>query len=246
MFDFIDEAFNEVALFVEVSIVGNCARTVRVGRDHSCHGEASQMRAKPIRVESFVANDVLGRQISDQRLGLGRFVHLTGGVEQAQHIAESINGDVDFRAQSATRSPDRLFLNPPFAPAACWCARMIVPSMMTDSKSGSSARAAIMRSHTPLLAQRRKRLNTLFHLPKDNPRSRHGAPVRAIHTIASTKSRLLFPVRPGSPGLPGIKSLIRFHCASVNRWRIIQGSSNLESLESQRRFRGNPLNVHTT
>jgi hypothetical protein len=53
-------------------------------------------------------------------------------------------------------------------------------------------------------------------------------------------------VRPGSPGLPGIKFSMRVHCASVNRWRIIRGFPNSESLESQHGFRGNPLNVHTT
>jgi hypothetical protein len=130
-----------------------------------------------------------------------------------------------------------------FPPAACWCARMIVPSMMPDSKSGSSA--AIMRSHTPALAQRRKRFHTLFHLPKNGERPRHGLPVRAIHTIASTNRRLSFPERPGSPGLPGIKCSIRPHCSSVN----LANHSRLSpfgSLESQPRFRGTPLNVHTT
>src|SRR5215216_5384953 len=230
-----------------MSIIRNCARPASVGRDHGRHVALYQVRAKAVRVESFVAKDVLSRQTGDQRLGRGRLVRLAGGVEQTQHIAESIDGDVDFRAQAATRSPDRLFLNPPFPPAACWCTRMIVPSMMMASKSGSSsARAAMMRSHTPALAQRRKRLNTLFQLPKQGPRSRHGAPVRAIHTMASTKSRLSSPVRPGSPGLPGIKFAMRVHCAFVNRCRIIQGLPNLEGLESQDGFRGNPLNVHTT
>jgi hypothetical protein len=34
------------------------------------------------------------------------------------------------------------------------------------------------------LTHHRKRFLTLFHLPKNGERSRHGVPVRAIHTIA--------------------------------------------------------------
>ncbi len=192
------------------------------------------------------SDKILGRKASDQGFGLGRLVHLSGRVEQTEHIAEGIDRNMNLRAQASPRSPDRLLLNPPFPPAACWCARMIVPSMIIDSKSGSSARAVKMRSHTPALAQRRKRFHTLFQFPKNGDRSRHGVPVRAIQTIASTNSRLSSPDRPGSPGFPGTRSSMRLHCSSVNRWRIIQGSPYSESLESQPEFRGNPLNVHTT
>src|SRR5215208_3528922 len=142
MLDFADEALDEMPLFVEVSIIGNGVRPTGVGRDHSRHVELRDMRAKRVGVEGLVAQNVLRRQPCDQRLGHGRFVHLAAGVEQPQHISESINCDMDLRAQAPTRPPNRLFLNPPFPPAACWCARMIVPSMMTHSKSGSSASAA--------------------------------------------------------------------------------------------------------
>ena len=107
MLDFVDEALDEMPLFVEVSIIRNCARPIGVGRDHRRDVALCQVGAKPVRVESFVAKEVLGRQTGDQRLGLGGLVHLAGGVEQTQHIAEGINGDVDLRAQSSARSADR-------------------------------------------------------------------------------------------------------------------------------------------
>src|SRR5262245_45606073 len=240
MLDLVDEALDQMPLFVEMSIIRNCARPVGIGGDHGHHVALGHMRAKTVRIERFVAKDVLPGQISDQGLGLGRFVHLASGVEQTQHIAEGIDSNVNFRAQPSPRTPDRLFLNPPFPPAACWCARMIVPSMMMASKSGSSASAANMRSHTPALAHRRKRCHTLFHTPKKGGISRHGAPFRAIHTIASTNSRLLSPVRPGSPGLPGINGAIRSHCSSVNRWRIIHGLLYSEALNHKPNSGGIP------
>jgi hypothetical protein len=44
------------------------------------------------------------------------------------------------------------------------------------------------RSHTPIADQRSKRRHVLFQFPSSAGRSRHGAPVRAIHSTASTKA----------------------------------------------------------
>src|SRR5215470_13557267 len=133
MFDFVDEELDEMALLVEMAIVRDCARTAGVGRDHGGYAAVCEMSAKPIGIEGLVSDDVVGGQASNQGFGLSRLVHLSGRVEQAQHIAEGINGDVNLRAQPSARASDRLLLNPPFPPAACWCARMIVPSMMIAS-----------------------------------------------------------------------------------------------------------------
>jgi hypothetical protein len=51
-------------------------------------------------------------------------------------------------------------------------------------------------------------------LPSPGARSRHGKPVRAIHSTASTNSRLSLAVTPRSVALPGTKSLIRSYWSS--------------------------------
>lgn len=137
---------------------------------------------------------------------------------------------MDFRCQSATGSTDRLILNPPFAPAECWCARTIVASILTVSRSGSSERACRSRSHTPRFAQRENRRKILFQFPHSPGKSRQGAPVFANHKTDSTNNRLFVPCLPGSPSFPGTSSLIRFHCSSVRRCLCIQGSTQGESL----------------
>ena len=119
MLDPIDEEFDQMALLVELAIVEDCARTAGVGRDHGGYVAVCQVGAKPVGVEGFIGKEVLARQTGDQRFGLGRLVRLSGGVEQPQHVPQRIDCDVDFRAQAAARPPDRLFLNPPFPPAAC-------------------------------------------------------------------------------------------------------------------------------
>jgi outer membrane immunogenic protein len=130
---------------------------------------------------------------------------------EADQVAQSIDQRHGFGGQAATRSADSLILSPPFAPVPCRWTLTIVPSMSAYSMSGSPDRALKTFSNTPLSAQRRKRFQTVNHLPKSSGRSRQGAPVRTIHKIPSRDRRLSSPLRPGSPFLPGRSGAIRCH-----------------------------------
>jgi hypothetical protein len=110
--------------------------------------------------------------------------------------------------------------------------------MSAYSKSGSSDKAAKIRSNTPLSAHRRKRFHTEDHLPKLGGKSRHGAPARTSHKTASINSLLSSPDRPGSPFLPGKRGAIRSHWASFNNVRLKAGP-HFSSLESDLRHFGN-------
>src|SRR5438046_8034617 len=113
-------------------------------------------------------------------------------------------------AQAAARTADRLIFRPPFlAQAACWWARTMVESTIRYSKSGSSDIASNIRHQTPLMLHRLKRRNTLFQSPNASGRSRHGEPVRTIHSTPSTNIRLSRPVEPFWSGRPIIRGAIR-------------------------------------
>src|SRR3954467_1918087 len=105
---------------------------------------------------------------------------------------------------------------------------------MAYSMSGSSETASNSRLKTLAFTQSRKRVKTLFQWPNESGRSRHGLPVRTIHSTASTNSRLSLPLRPGSPGLPRQRGSIVAHWASVKMKRSIRG------LKSQPSTGGNP------
>ena len=102
-----------------------------------------------------------------------------------------------------------------FAPAPCWWTLANVPSTMTAFRSRSSSITSKIRWKTPDCAQRRKRRCTVFQFPNSLGRSRQGAPVRVIQIIPSSDIRLLLPLRPGVPGLPGKAGSISRHCLSV-------------------------------
>ena len=107
------------------------------------------------------------------------------------------------------------------APAACWSARTTVLSMSRASKSASWRIAAMPRCHTPFLPQREKRVYVACQFPHAGSKSRHGLPVRAIHSAGSRNRRLSFAITPQSVALPGSSSLIRSHWSSRSSVRGI-------------------------
>src|SRR5260221_13581277 len=113
-----------------------------------------------------VGEDMLGGQSVDGGMGLRDVVALTAGEDETPRQAQAAPRHVDLAGQAATRAANGLILSPPFAPAACWCARTMVESMIRYSKPGSSARAAKMRCQAPLWLHRSKGRHTLFQLPK--------------------------------------------------------------------------------
>ena len=199
-----------------------------------------------IGVVALVSEQVFEGKTFDQTLRLTDIGDLACCEDEANRIAEGVDGNIDLGAQAAARTPDCLILASPFlAPAACWCARTMVESMIRYSRSGFSPNSVKSRFQTPFFAQRRKRRNTLFHLPNSSGKSRHGAPARTSHNTASTNRRLSSPCRPLSPFLPGISGSIRSHCPSVSARRIKIALPSCD-LESHSRVGGNPFNVHTT
>ena len=246
MLDFIDEPLNQITLLVEVLVVRDSLRTGAVRRDNGVSASVCDGGSKAIGVVALVCEQVFEGKTVDQAFCLADIGDLAGREDEADRVAESVDGNADLRAQTAARTPDRLIFGSPFlAPAACWCARTMVESMIRYSRSGFSPSSVKSRFQTPFFAHRRKRMNTLFHLPNSSGRSRHGAPARTSHNTASTNKRLSAPCRPLSPFLPGISGSIRRHSPSVNARRIKIALPSCD-LESHSRVGGNLLNVNRT
>ena len=185
-----------------------------------------------------VGNDVVGGlEALEQGLREQAVMDLPGADLDAQRVAERIDAGMDLGCQAAFRAADAVSLSPPFAPAASAWTFEIVASIMTYSKSGSCAKALKRFSHTPLSVHRRKREWTVAHFPSSGGRSRHGAQLRAIHSTASTNSRLSSPLRPRSVLLPGTSCSIRAHCASLKV--LLLKIASVFDLESEITRKGN-------
>ena len=221
MFDAVDKAFDLVAAAVLSAQQASRDGASGPRRDHGGAAAVADLLDELVAVVPFVRDQVARFVIRQQPHRLSHIVRLSGRHGQFDRTPLGLNGQVQLGAESATRPTEGLVLAPFFlAPAACWWARMTVESSIRHSRSGS-CQACKRRPHTPRLDQRLNRWKTEFHAPNRSGRSRHGAPVRAIHKTALMKPRLSSAVCPGSPGLPGTQSLILFHCSSETSCRRI-------------------------
>ena len=229
-----EEALDQIAILVQVRVVG--AELLSIGaRGDDCLGAAGlDVLNQGIGIVALVGYYRIGANVRDQLGGSLDISELTRTEDQAQRIAKSIQCGVHFCAQSATRSTDRLRAFFWAAPEEYWCARTIVLSRNTCSKSASFASSANALCQTPLFDQRPKRLYTLFQRPNSAGRSRHGLPVRAIHSTASINCRLSSPLRAGSPVFPGNIDSKRCHWSLRNHRRTILNSPKYQDVSRLR------------
>jgi hypothetical protein len=94
-------------------------------------------------------------------------VRLAGREDEGERQAARVAAQVELGREAAARPTQRLAVLPPLAPAACWCARTVVPSSICTRCSAAplSARATKSASNRPRSRQRANRRRTLFHLP---------------------------------------------------------------------------------
>ena len=114
MLDFIDEPLDQITLLVQVLVVGDSSRAGAVRRDNGLSASVCDGGSEAIGVVTFVCEQVFEGKTVDQAFCLADIGDLAGGQDEADRVAESIDGNADLRAQTAARTPDRLIFGPPF------------------------------------------------------------------------------------------------------------------------------------
>ena len=140
VFHLVDEAFDQMTLPVQVSIVGLGIFPVGAWRNDRTHVQVQDVLAEALGIISLVGNHVPTGIIGYQPLGLGDVVLLAPGQDEPQGIAQAIHCHVDLGAEPAPAPSQGLRLLATFlggAPAAQGWARTTVLSMMRYSVSGS-------------------------------------------------------------------------------------------------------------
>lgn len=129
---------------------------------------------------------------------------------------------------ASSRTAQMISSDPPFPPAASWCARTTVASRREPVSSTSMASSLNTFSQTPRLAHRKNRLYTVFQGPNRSGRSRHGTPVLTLQMTALMKSRS--PRFERGPGWTGSKGRMRFQSASLSSCRCTGSVDHNEHL----------------
>ncbi len=114
--ELVEEAFDEIALAVQVMGYGALLPAIPLGRDVGARAMVGDAFEDGAGVIAAVGDGVPGRHGSLVG-GLAR------GEREAARQAKAVDDDVDFGAQPASRASDGVVRTPFFPPAACWWAR---------------------------------------------------------------------------------------------------------------------------
>ena len=113
LFDFLEDVFDQMALFVHLLVVVDCSASAAVGRDHRQGVALVQFRPEPIAVEGLIADQRLERDAVQQRLDADAIVALARQQDEAREGAERVDQRDDLGGQTAARFADGLILTPP-------------------------------------------------------------------------------------------------------------------------------------
>jgi hypothetical protein len=114
-----EEAFDQIAVSVEMAIEAALGKTIGAGRNHGLRAGGFDCCNEVVGVVSLVRDDSLRGQVLD---GLGRTFdvgNLACGENHPQRIAQGIHGDMQLGGQPTPRSTDFLATRFFLAPAEC-------------------------------------------------------------------------------------------------------------------------------
>ena len=151
-----EEVLDPVPQFVQAPVRPARSQRPTPRRNDDPHLGLFQLRNHPVvGVVALVRDDRSCRRNEPrkQRVGAVQIGRLTGREVNRGRPSLRVTRRVDFSAQAPAAPPKALFLRAPFfAPAACWCARTMVESIIANSLLGQAARALKTRSQTPACA----------------------------------------------------------------------------------------------
>lgn len=152
LLEFVEEAFDAVALFVDSAVIFVLVSALGHGRDDGDRIHVENGIVQAVGVIGSIGQHIGGIETVDQSLGLADVAALSRRADQTQGIAQSLDGGMYLGRQPAFGPAQALGMRPPFslrAPAAWLCARMTVLSMQSHSRSTSRFKASRMAVRTP-------------------------------------------------------------------------------------------------
>ena len=105
VFDFVEKAFDEMAFFIYMSVVGSRVRAVGAGWNDHLHAALLDERDQCIRIIPLIADNRVAGKCSKQPFCLPDIGRLPAGQDEGQGIAQGIGQGMNLGAKAASRTP---------------------------------------------------------------------------------------------------------------------------------------------
>ena len=234
-FEGMEPAFNHVAKAIELPVQAPSPWMRGVLGHNGLHAAGSNGFVDLLAGVARVGDGCPATSMVQELLGLRGLVAMSLGQRDVEGLPLRRGDRVNLGRKASSRAAQMIASDPPFPPAASWCARTMVASMSEPISSTSMASALKMRSQRPRFAHRSNRLYTVFQTPNRSGKSRQGTPVLTRQMTALMKSRS--PRLERGPGRGGRSASMRFHSASVSSCRCTV------SVDHIRQHRANPIRI---
>ena len=153
--EFIEEAFDEIALAVEGRIDRTLNLSVALGGNVRLAAALVHQIDDGPGVITAIGNESASWGQAVEQRGDGSLVGcLAGGEHDPQRQTVLVHDSIDLGTQSSTRTADGVIRAPFLPPAACWCARTIDESIRCNDCGERAAKVSKIRSQTPTFDQR--------------------------------------------------------------------------------------------
>src|SRR5258707_1884665 len=119
--------------------------------DDGLHASSANCADDRIGIVPGVGDESFAGRVVDQSLRFRRVVLLAGREDDVKGFAFGRRDRVDLGGKTSSRTAQSIASDPPFPPAASWCARTTVPSM-SEPTSSSMRKALKAPSQTPRFA----------------------------------------------------------------------------------------------
>jgi hypothetical protein len=129
-FERMEPAFNLVAQAVELAVQAPSPRMQGVLRDDGLHTASSDGVVDGLPRVARVGDAGPAPGMLHQFFGLGGLVPMSLGQRDVDRLAVRRGDRVDLGRKASSRTAQMIASDPPFPPAASWCARTVVASRM--------------------------------------------------------------------------------------------------------------------
>ena len=130
-FNVVEEAFDSIAFSIESAVEApSIFLSGGIAADDDLHFAPSNLPRQIVGVVARVTDKSMALRVLEQLVGCDHVMAISRRQRDVERTTFEVGERVDLRRESSSTTTQTIADDPPFPPAASWCARTLLPSTM--------------------------------------------------------------------------------------------------------------------